>query len=76
MSSIKHIVYIIAHVPGLYDQYVLHREFIHDFGGIQKEPNYLQHKTLSEYRKLMKELNRTCEERSMGDDPLIVERWI
>lgn len=76
ISSIKHIIYIVAHVAGDYDKYVVHRQLIGAYGSNLIENDHITGQTLPQIRRTMKQNNYIFQERVMGEDPLIVEKWI
>lgn len=72
----KHVIYIVAHAENAPGNYVVHRLQVGEFGSEELHFNFIVNKTLSEIRKEMRAKKLICEDRVMGEDPKIVEKWI
>jgi len=69
-------IYIVCHDAKDKDQYVVHLQLIGPYGGTEIQKDFITNLSLKQIRQHMRELHLYCEERIMGEDPLIVEKWI
>lgn len=76
MLLVKQTIYIVRREAHNKDSFVVHRHQIGPYGGREIQENYIVDLTLPEIRRRMRAMKLYCVERTMGEDPLIVEKWI
>jgi hypothetical protein len=76
MYDPKHTILIIAKPWHDKELYALHRVHIGQYDGEEIELNVVEHKPLPDIRRICALNGLQKLERSMGDDPTIIERWI
>ena len=64
ISSVAHVIYILAHDPDDHEAYVCHRRTVSEFGTEKDDQFYIIGEKLDEMRKTMRKKGFTFEDRT------------